>query len=114
MEVIAQASKRISVASSISGWGVKAALRAGCTVAERRDFTIPTNSVVCSTGRSASVTTSTGMAGGPPPGGRLPAAGCRDDDDDEEGREPSEVRRRPRQETHGRVVIHGLAVPHLD
>jgi len=38
----------------------------GCTVAERRDFTTPTNSVVCSTGRSASVTTSTGMAGGPP------------------------------------------------
>ena len=38
----------------------------GCTVAERRDFTVPTNSVVCSTGRIASVTTSTGMAGGPP------------------------------------------------
>ena len=51
----------------------------GCTVVERRDFTVPTNSVVCSTGRSARVTTSTGMAGAPPGGPAwLAAAAGRD------------------------------------
>ena len=38
----------------------------GCTVVERRDLTVPTNSVVCSTGRSTRVTTSTGIGGAPP------------------------------------------------
>ena len=38
----------------------------GCTLVERRDFTVPTYSVVWGTARSASVTTSTGIGGGPP------------------------------------------------
>ena len=38
----------------------------GWTVVDRRERTIPTNSVVCSTGRATSVETSTGMAGTPP------------------------------------------------
>ena len=38
----------------------------GWTLVERRDFTVPTYSVVWGTARSASVTTSTGMGGGPP------------------------------------------------
>jgi len=38
----------------------------GCTVVERRDFTVPTNSDVCATGRVARVIASTGMGGGAP------------------------------------------------
>jgi hypothetical protein len=43
----------------------------GCTVVDLRDFTVPTNSVVCSTGFVASVTASTGMGGGGPGAGDL-------------------------------------------
>lgn len=49
----------------------------GCTVAERRDFTVAMNSLVCSTGFTASVMTSTGMGGNAPPGGP-PAPGAPD------------------------------------
>jgi hypothetical protein len=38
----------------------------GCTVVDRRDFTVPTNSEVCATGRVARVIASTGMGGGAP------------------------------------------------
>ena len=51
----------------------------GCTVVERRDLTVPTNSVVCSTGRSTRVTTSTGIAGAPPGGPAWAAAGGGED-----------------------------------
>ena len=44
----------------------------GCTVVERRDLTVPTNSVVCSTGRVARVMASTGMGGGAPGAELLP------------------------------------------
>jgi hypothetical protein len=37
-------------------------------VLERRDFSVATYSVVCSTGFAASVTISTGIGGGAPPG----------------------------------------------
>jgi hypothetical protein len=45
-----------------------------CTFTDRRDRTVPTNSLVCSTGFSTSVSSSTGTAIAAPPRPPAPAA----------------------------------------
>ena len=60
----------------------------GWMVVERRDFTVPMNSVASSTGLVASVTTSTPIAGMPPPAARPappPAARASAGGEDEAG-----------------------------